>query len=118
MSKFTDTQECPVCNVRIKDHTMLRCAPADDLELARIERARLTGKAPKPTWYKVSTLPFGANLDPDLRQAYPAHVRSIFTRQSDPWFDRSGGSLPSTDNVAEYVREFERMKNLKGASHG
>lgn len=95
----------------------MRCEPATEIELLRIERARATGKVKAPTWYRPAKMP--APIKYDLKQAYPAEVRALFTRQSDTWLDgfskqdvRDAKLAKITDPI-EYVREFERLKGLR-----
>ena len=55
--KKSDYVPCAVCGNMYKDHSILRCEPATELELARIRRARETGKVKNPSWYRVPALP-------------------------------------------------------------
>jgi len=110
MSRYSrdDYKECAICGKRYKDHSLVRCEPATELELRRIRRARETGKCKNPSWYKVPALP--KRTKPDLRQKYPSYVMAFFTRQSDPFLE---WKLPeAAESTVQYVREFNRLNNL------
>ena len=99
---------CEVCGKMYKDHGMLRCSPASDLELHRIRMARETGKVKNPSWWKRSELPRKAVMD--FAQRFPASVRAMFTRQSDPFLD---WKLPDVcENTRQYVAEFCELNHL------
>ena len=104
-SKLHD--KCQHCGVELRKHSGFRCYPATALELHKMRRAREQGKAPKISWYHSPKLP--PAFEPDMKQAFPAFVRSLFTRQSDPFLE---WNLPEADNLADYIREFESLNNL------
>jgi len=94
----------------------MRCHPANEDELARILHYRNSGKSPgMPKWYHFPKLP--ATLKYSMAQRYP---RNLFTRPLHTFMERCSvkkltferGLLPQTDDVAQYVREFERMTHL------
>lgn len=112
-------QHTAECSCAIKHHEGLRCWPATELEIHRIQRARETGKAPKPSWYVVPRMPAG--FKPDYRQYLPPHCRrGPGEVQSDTWLDmkayRQGMNrkpyLP-TDSLLEYIRAYEEQKGLR-----
>lgn len=112
-------QHTAECGCAVKHHEGLRCWPATELEIHRMQRARETGKSKPPSWWKRSALP--ATWQPDFRRYLPIHCRrGPGEVQSDTWLDmkayRQGMSrkpyLP-TDSLLEYIRAYEEQKGLR-----
>ena len=106
--KHSDFKICPICN-RANAFHWIRCEPATDLELQRIQRARETGKAPKPSWYTAPSLP--AARVHSIKQKFPGYVLAMFTKQSNPGLERE---FPNgAKNAKAYVKLYDRMNHLQ-----
>lgn len=107
-----DLTPCPMCMVPMHEHSIMRCEPATELELHKIRRARETGKARNPTWYRTPSMP--APFKPQLAWKLPAHVLAAMSKLDiDTW--PSNFAPRRYDDPKEYIRAFEAAKRLKGA---
>lgn len=106
------------CTCRECAASKLRSEPPTELELHRMQRARETGKAKNPAWYKVPAMP--KPFAPDYRQYLPPHCRrGPGEVQSDTWMDlgeftcfRKGRSGPPS-SLKAYIKAYEKAKGLK-----